>query len=182
MNKEVIQEIFEITKKYGPGAALAVFGLIVLPGCGPPKPQITTTIESCNNLQEEVDAQPGVLRRIVAPGISIEFMVNLDGSVTWFSKPAFTDITPFTGRPIGKITEEHLLVDLQGDTDGDKNQNIIFRSICPAAPTPTISPQPSETPIGLLKGNIRSTALVNQGFHPGLASKPVRNFTLNRGC
>lgn len=163
MNNEALKELWVITKNYGPGVGLTVLAT-VLSACGA-KPQITTNIESCGG-QEEVDAQPGVLRKTDAPGITIEYMVNPDGSITWFSKPPFTDIPPFTGRPLGEITKKHLLVDLQGDTDGDGWQNIKFESVCPVPPTPTISPQPSETPTGYLsKGSGRLTSLP-KGFHP----------------
>ncbi len=156
----------EAKKVFYTSGSLSAAVLLLLTACGA-KSQITTTIESCGG-QEEVDAQPGVLRKMTAPGITIEYMVNPDGSLTWFSKPPFTDIPPFTGRPLGKITEKHLLIDLQGDTDGDGGQNAVFKSVCPDP-----LPKPSETPIGLLKGNVRSITQINRGFHPGDASKPV---------
>lgn len=144
----------------------ALFVSYLLAACGA-KPQITTTIGSCGG-QEEVDAQPGVLREIVAPGITIEYMVNPKGDVTWFSDPPFTDISPFTGRPLGKITEKHLQVDLQGDTDGDGNYNVKFESVCPA---PTPSPQSHATGRG--SGRYAS---ISRGFYLGDASKPVQVF------
>ncbi len=169
MNNEVLKELWAITKKYGPGVGLTVLAT-VLSACGA-KPQITTTIESCGG-QEEVDAQPGVLRKIVAPGITMEYMVNPDGSTTWFSKPRFTDIPPYAGRPLGGTTEEHLLADLQGDIDGDGNQDIKFKSVCPTPSKPTLSPQPPATPTGYLGKGIGRLASLPRGFHPN-SGKPA---------
>lgn len=169
MNNEILKELLIITKKYGPGVGLAILAT-VLSACGA-KPQITTSIENCGG-EAEVDVAPGVLQKITVPGLDLQYIINEDGSLTYFSKPKFTDNPPST-RQIGDLNGEHLIVELQGDTDGDGRQNVVFQSVCPIAPTPTITPQPSETPTGLLKGIVRSTSLVKQGFHPGQASKPV---------
>lgn len=154
---------------------LRISGLLflsyILAACGA-KPQVTTTIENCGG-EAEVDAAPGVLQRIKVPGMDIQFIVNPDdGSITYFSKPSFTDVPPVENRPIGILKEEHLEVTLQGDIDGDGNQDIKFRSVCPTPPKPTPSPQPQETPTGYLKGPGRLASLP-RGFHPGEASKPA---------
>lgn len=137
------------------GGRLSTAILLFLTACGA-KPQVTTSIESCGG-EVEVDVVPGVLEKITVPGLDLEYTVNDDGSFTYSSKPKFTDNYPST-RQIGDLNGKHLEVELQGDTDGDGRQNVLFKSVCPATQTPTIVPQPSETPIGLLKGNIKSAS------------------------
>jgi len=74
--------------------------------CGA-KPQVITIIKNCDG-EAEVDAAPGVLQKIEVPGINIKFIVNPDGSITYFSNPPFTDIPPVENRPIGILNKKHL--------------------------------------------------------------------------
>ena len=153
-------------------AVVGIFVSSLLAACEA-KPAVTTTIGNCGG-EAEVDVAPGELQKILAPNIEFEFIVNDNGSITYYSSPKFTDFPPSV-RHIGDL-DSGIDVDLEGDTNKNGKQNIIFKSDCPA-PTPTFSPI---TPTGLLKGNARSLAQVDQGFHPGNASKPARNFPIYR--
>jgi len=145
--------------------SLKTFGIFSLLVACRAKPQVTTSIESCGG-EAKVDAAPGVLQEIKAPGMNIKFIVNLnDGSITYFSEPPFTDIPPVEKRPIGILNQKHLEFGLLGDTDGNGWQDILVRSVCPVSPKPTLSPQPPATPTGYLKGPGRLASLPN-GFHP----------------
>ena len=169
---QVGANLWEVTKKYGQ-YGLRVSGLLLLGylgvACGA-KPQVITIIKNCDG-EAEVDAAPGVLQKIEVPGINIKFIVNPDGSITYFSNPPFTDIPPVENRPIGILNKKHLELTLQGDIDGGGNQDITFRSVCPTPPKPTPPPQPSGTPIGSLKGSGR-IASTPRGFDTR-SSKPT---------
>ncbi|MFH0979543.1 MAG: hypothetical protein V1803_01185 [Candidatus Roizmanbacteria bacterium] len=153
-------EVITALKKLG---RVGLVLIATLTACGV-KPSVTHTIESCGG-KTEVDTASGSLEEIKAPGIELQYKVNDDGTITYLSKPAFTDSPP-SERSIGNLNDSHLKVNLLGDTDNDGKQNIEFQSVCPA-------PQPTETPIGLLKGTMRSVVQADRGFHPGEASKPA---------
>lgn len=118
-------------------AAFTALGLLGISACSSSGPVATHEIVRCGGVTE-VDVPPGSLEEISVPGLSLEYIVNADGTVTYYSEPRFTDDIPSIRR-VGDLEKNHLGVILQGDTDGDGSQNVVFESICPV-------PAPKQTP------------------------------------
>jgi len=148
---------------------LVVLGLLAT-ACAA-KPDQTTTI-NCNG-EVEFDLPPGEKVKVEVPSenIDVVFSVASDNNLTFYSNPVTTNgNVTIAGDPGGAYFQ----VTNQGNPDNDSKINVDIKSVCPA-PTPTPG-----TPVGLLKGNVRTLTQADQGFYSGKASKPARNIPVYR--
>jgi len=170
-------DIWRVTKKYG----FKVGGLLLIAyigaACGA-QPNIKFEMTDCGGVRG-LELKPGDVVDLGDVGPEVNFKIDNDGRIVPSSKDIFGVTDPGQEYWFGDREKPYYLVRDQGDPDSNGLTNIEIEKVCPPKSTP--SPQPSETPIGFLKGNVRSVVQADRGFNPGKdVSKPARNFPVFR--
>jgi len=122
------------------GVGLTMTG--ILSGCGPQGAAVTHEIANCNG-ETEIDMAPGSLEKVKASkgGADAEIIINKDETITI---NGITMAVQPNDYFFGDRTKNHLVVQVQGDTDSDGKTNILAKSVCPAPP-PTPMPTSTKT-------------------------------------
>ena len=147
-------DIWRVTKKYG----FKVGGLLLIAyigaACGA-QPNIKFEMTNCGGVRE-LELAHGDLVDLTDAKPKINFQIDEAGRVIPPYDKYFGVTKPGLQYRFGDLEETHYIITDQGDPDGDGLTNIEIEKVCPAKSTP--SPQPQETPTGLLKGTGKYTS------------------------